>query len=71
MVGPAHVGTFIKDGTEVKMVATHMFAFFQSCGNLELQVLQILKQAHTERDIKQAYYGNKHKYTHRHKTSIV
>ena len=46
------MGTLTKDGTEVKIVVIHMFVFFQSCCYLELQVLQILKQAHihTQRD---------------------
>ena len=52
MVGLEYMGTLTKDGTEVftlistKMAAIHVFVFFQSCCNLELQVLQILKQAH-------------------------
>ena len=49
MVGLEYMDTLTKDGTEVftlistKMAAIHVFVFFQSCCNLELQVLQILK----------------------------
>ena len=46
MVGTTHVGTLTIDGAEVIMLATHVFVFFQSCCNLELQVLQIVKHAH-------------------------
>ena len=50
LVGPAHVGTLNKDGTEVlnltKIVVIYAFVLFQSSCNLELQVLQILKHAH-------------------------
>ena len=63
MIGPAHVGTLTQDGAEVKMAATHVFVFFQSCCNLELKVLQILKHAHIHTDIKQAYCGKNHTYS--------
>ena len=52
MVGLEYMGTLTKDATEVftlistKMATIRVFVFFQSCCNLELQVLQILKQAH-------------------------
>ena len=56
MVGPVHMGTLTKDGAEVftlnstKKWPLPTFVFFQSCCNLELQVLQILKQARTHRE---------------------
>lgn len=56
MVAPAHLVALSKEGAEIfiltstKMAANHMFIFSQSCGNLGLKVVQILKQAniHTE-----------------------
>ena len=56
------MGTLSKEDTEVfvltstKMVAIHLFVLFQTSYNLELQVLQILNQAHIHtHGQKQAY----------------
>ena len=56
------MGTLIKDGGEVKMVATHVFISFQSCCNLEFLSFTDLK-THTERSKTSMLWNQKHIHT--------